>query len=104
MIWTRFMFRARNVRVLNKNNCGISFVSEKTNWQSEMVINMKSNDLCFVFELEEDTVVNVTEYKANNKYEDSKRSYYRKACGYWKMTTLSNISSYAESRKSHTLQ
>lgn len=43
---------------------------------------MKSNDLCFVFELEEDIVVNVTEYKANNKYEDSKRSYYRKACGY----------------------
>lgn len=44
-----------------------------------MVINMTSNDLCFVFELEEDIVVNVTEYKANNKYEDLKRSYYRKA-------------------------
>ena len=104
MIWTRFMFLARNVRVLYKNNCGISFISEKKNWQSEMVINMTSNDLCFVFELEEDIVVNVSEYKANSKYEDLKRSYYRKAWGYWKMTTLSNISSYAESRKSHTLQ
>lgn len=104
MIWTRFMFLARNVRVLYKNNCDISFISEKKNWQSEMVINMTSNDLCFVFELEEDIVVNVSEYKANNKYEDLKRSYYRKAWGYWKMTTLSNISSYAESRKSHTLQ
>lgn len=44
-----------------------------------MVINMTSNDLCFVFELEEDIVVNVSEYKANSKYEDLKRSYYRKA-------------------------
>ena len=84
MIWTRFMFLARNVRVLYKNNCGIIFISEKKNWQSEMVINMTSNDLCFVFELEEDIVVNVSEYKANNKYEDLKRSYYRKAWGYCK--------------------